>query len=94
MDLLHWTHHPIPWGIALADPEEQVYAGGSLINKEGVPTMIYHDVNFGTCIATSQDEVLVHWQKHPANPVIPLPKEGDPGYGVYRGWRSAWLYTR
>ena len=29
-DLLHWTHHPIALGIAPADPEEQVYAGGSL----------------------------------------------------------------
>jgi len=85
-DLLHWTHHPIALGIAPADPEEQVYAGGSLINKEGVPTMIYHGVNSGTCIATSRDDALVHWQKHPANPVIPLPKEGDPGYGLYHVW--------
>ena len=85
-DLLHWQDHPIPLGIAPEDPEEQVYAGGSLINKEGVPTMIYHGVNSGTCIATSTDDELVHWKKHPANPVIPLPNEGDPGYGVYHVW--------
>ena len=85
-DLLHWQDHPIPLGIAPEDPEEQVYAGGSLINKEGVPTMIYHGVNSGTCIATSTDDELVHWEKHPANPVIPLPNEGDPGYGVYHVW--------
>ena len=85
-DLLHWQDHPIPLGIAPEDPEEQVYAGGSLINKEGVPTMIYHGVNSGTCIATSTDDELVHWEKHPANPVIPLPNESDPGYGVYHVW--------
>ena len=48
--------------------------------------MIYHGGNSGTCIATSRDDELVHWQKHPANPVIPLPKEDDPGYGVYHVW--------
>ena len=85
-DLLHWRHHPIPLGIAPEDPEQQVYAGGSLINKEGVPTMIYHGVNSGTCIATSEDDELVHWNKLPANPVIPLPRKGEADYGVYHVW--------
>ena len=85
-DLLHWRHHPIPLGIAPGDPEEQVYAGGSLINKAGVPTMIYHGVNAGTCIATSEDDELVHWNKHPANPVIPIPRAGEADYGVYHVW--------
>ena len=48
VDLLHWRHHPVPLGIAPEDPEDQVYAGGSLINKEGVPTIIYHGTNAGT----------------------------------------------
>lgn len=61
IDLLHWTYHPVPWGIiTLADPEEHVYAGGSLINKKIIPAMVYHGANSGTCIATSQDEVSVH----------------------------------
>ena len=86
VDLLHWRHHPVPLGIAPEDPEDQVYAGGSLINKEGVPTIIYHGTNAGTCIATSTDEELIHWHKHPANPIIPEPKEGDANYGAYHVW--------
>ena len=52
----------------------------------GINAMIYHGVNSGTCIATSQDEALVHWQKYPANLAISLLKEGDPDYGVYHVW--------
>ena len=51
-------------------------AGGVLIDKESVPIIIYHGVNAGTCIATSADDELVHWNKLPANPVIPLPRAG------------------
>ena len=92
-DLVHWIHHPIPLGVSPGDPEEQVYAGGSLIDKDGVPTMIYHGVNAGTCIATSHDDGLLHWTKHPANPVIPKPKEGDDGYGKYHVWDTCgWLH--
>ena len=92
-DLVHWIHHPIPLGVSPGDPEEQVYAGGSLINKDGVPTMIYHGVNAGTCLATSADDGLIHWTKHPANPVIPKPKEGDDGYGKYHVWDTCgWLH--
>ncbi len=85
-DLLHWRHHPIPLGISSGDPEDQVYAGGSLINKEGVPTIIYHGLNTGTCIATSEDDELVYWKKHPANPVIPEPQQGDAAFGAYHVW--------
>ena len=85
-DLLHWRHHPTTFGVAPDDPEEQIYAGGALINKEGVPTMIYHGVNAGTCIATSVDDELIHWNKLPSNPVIPLPRTGDADYGVYHVW--------
>ena len=92
-DLVHWIHHPIPLGVSPGDPEEQVYAGGSLIDKDGVPTMIYHGVNAGTCIATSHDDGLIHWTKHAANPVIAKPKEGEEGHGTYHVWDTCgWLH--
>ena len=70
-----------------------MYAGGSLINKDGVPTMIYHGVNAGTCIATSDDDGLIHWTKHSANPVIRKPNEGGEGYGKYHVWDTCgWLH--
>jgi len=83
MDLVHWTCHPAALAMSPEDPEKHAYAGGSLVNRDGVPTLIYRGGGAGTCIATSHDDGLIHWTKHPANPVIPIPKEGDPQYGKY-----------
>ena len=92
IDLVHWTHHPTALSVGPGDPEQHVYAGGAFINKEGIPTMIYHGVKAGTCIATSQDDNLDEWTKHPANPVIPIPKEGDPLKDEIHVWDTcAWV---
>ena len=86
IDLVHWVHHPIPLTVNAGDPEEHVFAGGSLISLDGKPTMIYHGVNSGTCIAQSLDDDLIRWQKSSRNPVIQLPKAGEPNYGKYHVW--------
>jgi sucrose-6-phosphate hydrolase SacC (GH32 family) len=53
----------------------------------GTPTLVYHGVPGGTCLATSDDPDLIRWTKHPANPVIPVPNHGR--YKVYDpfAWR-------
>ncbi len=43
----------------------------------------------GICIATCNDDLLVKWEKHPANPVIPEPGPGDE-YQV-RGASCGWI---
>ena len=86
IDLVHWVHHPVPLTIEPGDPEAHVFAGGSLINLAGVPTMVYHGLHSGTCIATSNDDDLVRWTKSPQNPVIRQPQEGDPNHGRYHVW--------
>ena len=92
IDLIHWIHHPIPLTVNQGDPEEHVFAGGSLINLNGLPTMIYHGVNSGTCIAVAEDDELIRWKKSPHNPVIKLPKMGDPNYGKYHVWdTTGWV---
>jgi len=82
-DLLHWTFHPTALAPAQGDPEVGIFSGGAFVNRDGVPTIIYHGVRAGTCIATAEDDQLVRWRKSPHNPVIPEPKEGDEGWGVY-----------
>lgn len=82
-DLVHWTIHRAALTMSPEDPDKHAYAGGSLVNKDGVPTLIYRGGGAGTCIATSHDDGLINWTKHPANPVIPIPREGDPHYGEY-----------
>jgi beta-fructofuranosidase len=47
-----------------------------------LPTLIYHGVPDGTCLATSSDDLLLRWTKHPANPVI-TPKKVRGHFAVY-----------
>ena len=83
-DLVHWTHQPIALTPTLDGPDrEGCYSGGAVVNN-GVPTFIYHGRPDGTCIATSDDPDLIQWKKHPANPVIRVPKPGEPEYDRYR----------
>jgi sucrose-6-phosphate hydrolase SacC (GH32 family) len=85
-DLVYWTCHPTAITIAPGDPDRHAFAGGSMVNRDGVPTLIYNGLEAGACIATSTDDGLIHWTKHPANPVIPIPKEGSPEFGKYTMW--------
>ena len=83
IDLLHWTHHPTALVPGAEDPEKGIFSGCALVNKEGVPTLVYLGVDSGICVANSVDENLIEWKKSPHNPVIPIPREGDPGFGEY-----------
>jgi beta-fructofuranosidase len=82
-DLVHWQFHPTALAPRPGDPDVGIFSGGAFVNKEGVPTIIYHGVAAGTCIATAEDDDLIIWRKSPHNPVIPEPKEGSEGWGVY-----------
>lgn len=84
VDLVHWVHHPIaltptPDG----GDRDGCFSGGAFIGKEGVPTFIYYGLHEGICLATSEDDMLIHWTKDPANPVIPEPRPGQPDFGKY-----------
>jgi len=82
VDLVHWVHHPIALTPTLDGPDRDgCFSGGAFLSKEGIPTFIYYGVPEGACIATSQDDLLIHWTKHPANPVIRQPRSGEPDYG-------------
>lgn len=73
-DLVHWTDHPIALAPGNVGPDsEHCYSGTAFVNKEGIPTIIYHGVPGGICIATSSGDMLDVWEKHPANPIIPNP---------------------
>ena len=77
-DLVHWDDHPIALAPTAGGPDrDHCYSGAAFVNRDGIPTFIYHGVPDGICLATSRDDNLVHWEKHPANPIIPNPGPGD-----------------
>ena len=78
-DLVCWSDLPIALTPTPDGPDRSGCWSGGAVNNNGVPTLIYYGHPEGNCIATSDDD-LITWEKHPANPVIPYPPEGD-------GWR-------
>ena len=89
-DLVHWTDHPISLTPGPEGPDrQQCYSGAAFVNAAGIPTHIYHGVPDGICLATSTDDLLIHWDKHPANPIIPDPGPG--GEFVVTGAPCGWV---
>ena len=66
-DLIHWRDLPIA---LYPDTERDCFSGQTLVEQERVVAM-YHGTLAGNAIATASDPLLLNWQKHPNNPVIP-----------------------
>ncbi|HEV2127573.1 MAG TPA: glycoside hydrolase family 32 protein [Thermomicrobiales bacterium] len=80
-DLVHWEHMPIALAPDPDGPDADGCFSGCMANVDGVATMLYTGVRGDaqlTCIATSQDDDLITWEKYLGNPVIAaLPAELD-----------------
>ena len=83
-DLLHWQHHPT--ALEPGNGDEGIFSGGAFLTTQGQAAIIYHGVKAGNCLAFAQDDNLDKWQKHAGNPIVPIPKEGEPEYGRYTSW--------
>jgi|TARA_B100000315_G_scaffold245974_2_gene272691 beta-fructofuranosidase len=78
-DLFHWRHHPT----GLVDG---MFSGNCFINRDGRPTMCYHQVGQGNAMAVALDDDLNQWRKLDSNPITPTTVEGDEHHGKYRSW--------
>ncbi len=85
-DLVNWTFVPPSVVPAPGDPDVGIFSGNAFVNKEGKPMLCWFGINAGVCVATADDDELIRWKKHPKNPIIPMPKPGEPGHGTYRVW--------
>jgi sucrose-6-phosphate hydrolase SacC (GH32 family) len=84
-DLFHWRHHPT--GLTGG-----MFSGNCFLNKEGRPTMCYHQVGQGNAMAVALDDDLNEWKKLESNPITPKTKPGDPHHDTYRSWDPyGWL---
>ena len=88
-DLVHWQDLPIALAPEDTYDRDGCYSGAAFVNMDGVPTIIYHGVRGGICLATSQDEMLVEWEKLEANPVIPT--QGPDDEYIVDGAPCAWI---
>ena len=75
-DLVHWMDLPVALAPTPGGPDEAGCWSGCAVDHDGVPTLVYHGKPGGICIATG-DDALLSWRKHPRNPVIPEPPEGQ-----------------
>ena len=78
-DLFHWRHHPT--GLISG-----MFSGNCFLNKQGRPTMCYHQVGQGNAMAVAVDDDLNEWQKLDTNPITPKTSPGDPHHGKYQSW--------
>ena len=76
-DLVNWRDLPIALH---PDVERDCYSGQTLVEDDRV-IAIYHGTRAGNGIATASDPLLLNWQKHPDNPVIPGDPQGLGGGG-------------
>jgi beta-fructofuranosidase len=88
-DLVRWKDLPIA---LYPDQENDCFSGQTLVEDDRV-IATYHGTQAGNAIATASDDLLVDWQKHPDNPVIPMVPVDDAGspYRVFDPciWKEA-----
>ncbi len=84
VDLLHWRFHKTM--LAPGMPDQSIFSGNCFINKDGVPTIIYHGVGAGNCIATCNSADLEDWVKLDSNPIIPIPPKNSDTAKLYSSW--------
>ena len=82
-DLVRWRDMPLA---LYPDVERDCFSGQTLVESDRV-IAIYHGTQSGNAIATASDPLLMNWQKHPNNPVIPgtnqgAPAPADTGYSI------------
>jgi beta-fructofuranosidase len=84
-DLFHWRHHPT--GLVAG-----MFSGNCFVNKDGRPTICYHQVGQGNAMAVALDDDLNEWKKLDSNPITPKTATGDPNHDRYRSWDPyGWL---
>jgi sucrose-6-phosphate hydrolase SacC (GH32 family) len=84
VDLLHWRFHKA--ALEPGQPDRSMFSGNCFINNKGEPTMLYHGVGAGNCIATSTEPELDNWTKLASNPIVPIPEKDSAEAKLYSSW--------
>ncbi len=79
-DLLHWRHLPIALWPSKSLGEDHVFSGSATIGPDGRPLIFYTSIGPRLpeqWAAIPEDDDLVGWKKHPANPILTESLHGD-----------------
>ena len=91
-DLIHWRD--LPYAI-YPHPEECCFSGAAMVEDDRVIAM-YHGTKVGNMVATSDDPLLLNWEKVTGQPVIPIASpDGSPlPYRVFDPciWKKDGMY--
>ena len=82
-DLVHWRDLPIALAPEPGGPDRSGCYSGGAIDLDGQPALVYYGNPDGICVATSVDEGLRTWSRHPSNPLIPHPTDPQ---AEWRAW--------
>jgi len=85
-DLVHWKDLP---PALYPDTELHCFSGQTLVEDDRVIAM-YHGKNSGNSIATASDPLLLNWEKHPDNPLIPNIEVDEAEYPYRVGDTCIW----
>jgi beta-fructofuranosidase len=79
-DLVHWEHQPIALPPSKSKGEDHVFSGCAAITKKGKPMLIYTSIGNRLpeqWAAIPEDDTLVKWKKHAANPIMTEKLHGE-----------------
>jgi sucrose-6-phosphate hydrolase SacC (GH32 family) len=79
-DLAHWEHQPIALWPSLSQDEDHVFSGCATVNPKGQLMLFYTSIGPRLpeqWAAIPEDDDLIKWKKHPANPLLTEKLHGD-----------------
>ena len=85
-DLIHWSDLPIA---IYPSSETHSFSGNTCVEEDRV-IAFYQGNRNGSMVATSNDPLLLNWEKNPNNPVIPRVETDDTGYPYIIGDPCIW----
>lgn len=90
-DLVHWKHWPAALRPEPASDRLGIWSGCTIVDSDRVVAFYTaeHEGQQAQNMAWSADDNLLHWTKHPANPVIPGPPRG---FEIVSGFRDPFVW--